>query len=65
MNYQEQCACSWSCSRMCITMHGSENVKFAVYGICFERGIFCYWRTGTVVDIPSCALACNGPGAAI
>jgi len=27
INYKEKCESFWSFSRMCITMHGSENVK--------------------------------------
>jgi len=27
INYSEKCASCWSSSRMCITMHGSQNVK--------------------------------------
>jgi hypothetical protein len=26
-NYKEKCTSCWSFSRMCITMHGAENVK--------------------------------------
>ena len=27
INYKEKCASCWSFSRMCITMHGAENLK--------------------------------------
>ena len=32
------CASCWSHSRMCITMHGAENVMFTVVVNCLEVG---------------------------
>jgi len=53
---KKKCAACWSCSHVCITMHGSKNVKFTVLVLCpavftfihtADAGYTLYNTTGT------------------